>query len=176
MVDLDLMDGEALRRVQAPLKKQYREMPDTALITLKAQGRLGEGITCKVETGKMLVEAGLHPATGGSGFAACSGDMLLEALVACAGVTLAAVATSIGVELLDATIRAEGDLDFRGTLGVSKEIAVGFQRIRLYFDLDTQAPDEQIETLIRLTERYCVILQTLRNAPEITTTSTKSHN
>lgn len=172
MIDLDVMDGEALRKIQAPLKKQYREMPDTALITLKAQGRLGEGITCKVETGKTLVEAGLHPATGGTGLAICSGDMLLEALVACAGVTLAAVATSIGVELRDATIRAEGDLDIRGTLGISKEISVGFQRIRLYFDLDTQAPDEQVATLIRLTERYCVVFQTLRKVPEITTTST----
>ncbi|MEO8606552.1 MAG: OsmC family protein [Chloroflexota bacterium] len=167
------MDGEALRQLQAPLKEQYRQTPEAAFITLKAQGRLGEGIACKVETGKSLVEAGLHPATGGDGMAVCSGDMLLEALVACAGVTLAAVSTAINVELRDATIRAEGDLDFRGTLGVSKEAPVGFQHIRLYFDLDTDAADEQIATLIRLTERYCVVLQTLRQSPEITTTSSK---
>ena len=154
-------------------KQRYRETPEAALITLKAQGRIGEEITCKVETGKALAEAGLHPATGGNGLAVCSGDMLLEALVACAGVTLSAVSTSIGVELRDATVRAEGDLDFRGTLGVSKEVPVGFQRIRLYFDLDTDAADDQIATLIRLTERYCVVLQTLRNTPEITTTSIK---
>jgi uncharacterized OsmC-like protein len=167
------MDGEALRQIQAPLKEQYREMPEAAFITLKAQGRLGEGIACKVETGKALVEAGLHPATGGDGLAVCSGDMLLEALVACAGVTLAAVATAINVELRDATIRAEGDLDFRGTLGVSKETPVGFQHIRLYFDLDTDAADELVATLIRLPERYCVVLQTLRHSPEITTTTAK---
>jgi len=173
MVDLDMLDADALRQLQAPLKKQYRQSPESAMITLKAQGRLGEGITCKVETGKALVDAGLHPATGGNGLVACSGDMLLEALVACAGVTLAAVATSISVKLHDATIRAEGDLDFRGTLAVSKDVAVGFQRIRLYFDLDTDATDEQVASLIRLTERYCVVLQTLRQVPEIMTTSVK---
>ncbi|MBA3871416.1 MAG: OsmC family protein [Anaerolineae bacterium] len=167
-------DGDALRELQAPLKEKYRKTPEAALITLKAQGRLGEGISCKVDTGKVLVEAGLHPATGGSGLSVCSGDMLLEALVACAGVTLAAVATAINVELRDATIRAEGDLDFRGTLGVSKEAAVGFQQIRLYFDLDTAASDEQVTTLIRLTERYCVVLQTLRQPPEIKATTQKS--
>lgn len=166
------MDGATLRQLQAPLKEHYRETPSAALVTLKAQGRLDEGLVCKVETGRMLVEAGLHPATGGHEFAACSGDMLLEALVACAGVTLAAVAAALDVELRDALIRAEGDLDFRGTLGVSKEVAVGFQQIRLFFDLDTQASDEQVATVIRLTERYCVVLQTLRQAPEITTTAT----
>lgn len=169
------MKAEDLRSRQAPLKEHYKEAPTAALITLKAQGRLGEGVTCKVQTGKALVEAGLHPATGGDGLSVCSGDMLLEALAACAGVTLKAVATAIGVELRDAVIRAEGDLDFRGTLGVSKEVPVGFQRIRLYFDLDTDATDEQLATLIRLTERYCVVFQTLRQSPELqvsrTTTS-----
>jgi len=172
MVDLDMLDGKALREIQSPLKQRYRETPEAAMITLKVQGRLGEGITCTVNTGKMLVEAGLHPATGGNGLALCSGDMLLEAVVACAGVTLAAVATSIGVDLQDAMIRAEGDLDFRGTLAVSKETPVGFQRIRLYFDLHTDASADQVASLIRLTERYCVVLQTLRQAPEITTNTT----
>ena len=135
------------------------------MITLKAQGRLGEGITCRVETGKALVEAGLHPATGGDGLLACSGDMLLEALIACAGVTLSAVATSIGVVIRAGTIHAEGDLDFRGTLGVSKEAPVGLQRIRLHFDLETDASEEQLATLVRLTERYCVVYQTLQQSP-----------
>jgi uncharacterized OsmC-like protein len=161
------MKTEELRSLQAPLKELYREHPEDALITLKAQGRIGEGITCRVETGRALVEAGLHPATGGSGFAACSGDMLLEALVACAGVTLSAVATALGIELRDGTIRAEGDLDFRGTLGVSKEAPVGFRNIRLHFDLDTGASEEQLATLIRLTERYCVVYQTLCQNPEV---------
>ncbi|MHB8628483.1 MAG: OsmC family protein [Aggregatilineales bacterium] len=161
------MKTEELRSLQTPLKERYREQPESAFLTLKAQGRLGDGITCKVQTGKALVEAGLHPATGGNGLNVCSGDMLLEALVACAGVTLSAVATAIGVELRDANIRAEGDLDFRGTLGVSKEIPVGFQHIRLYFTLDTDASDEQLATLIRLTERYCVVYQTLRQSPDI---------
>lgn len=164
---------EELRRLQAPLKQHYRQTPEAASITLKARGRLGEGIVCKVETGSALVEAGLHPATGGNDLSICSGDMLLEALVACAGVTLAAVATAINIELQDAVIRAEGDLDFRGTLGVSKETPVGFQSIRLYFDLDTNATDEQVTTLIRLTERYCVVLQTLRTSPEITSSISK---
>ncbi len=155
------MNSDELRALQAPLKERYRQQPDAALITLSAQGRLGDGVSCKVETGKALVAAGLHPATGGDGFAACSGDMLLEALVACAGVTLGAVATGLGIALRDATIRAEGDLDFRGTLGVSKEAPVGFQGIRLYFDLDTDADAEQLATLQRLTERYCVVYQTL---------------
>jgi uncharacterized OsmC-like protein len=138
------MNADEIRSRQAPLKEQYRQRADTALITLRAEGRLGEGTTCKLETGKALVEAGLHPATGGDGLAACSGDMLLEALVACAGVTLSAVATSLGIELRDATIHAEGDLDFRGTLGVSKDVAVGFQRIRLRFDLDTDADQKRV--------------------------------
>ena len=160
------MKAEELRAIQAPLKERYKEQPAAALVTLKAQGRLGEGITCKVETGKALAAAGLHPATGGDGFAACSGDMLLEALVACAGVTLNAVATAIGVELRDGIVKAEGDLDFRGTLGVSKEALVGFQKIRLKFELDTDASEEQLATLIRLTERYYVVYQTLRQPPE----------
>jgi uncharacterized OsmC-like protein len=161
------MKTEALRAIQAPLKEQYREKPRSAVITLRAQGRLGEGVTCSVETGKALVDAGLHPATGGDGFHACSGDMLLQALVACAGVTLNAVATAIGVQLRDATVRAEGDLDVRGTLGMQKDVPVGFHDIRLDFDLDTDAPEEQLATLLRLTERYCVIFQTLQNAPRI---------
>jgi len=161
------MKTEELRTLQKPLKERYQEQPEAALITLKAQGRLGEGITCKVETGKALVEAGLHPATGGNGFHACSGDMLLEALAACAGVTLCAVATAIGVELRDGVVKAEGDLDFRGTLGVSKEAPVGFRDIRLHFDLDTDASEEQLAALMRLTERYCVVYQTLRQPPEI---------
>jgi uncharacterized OsmC-like protein len=161
------MNADELRALQAPLKQKYRETPQAAVVTLKAQGRLGEGITCKVETGKALVEAGLHPATGGDGLFACSGDMLLEALVACAGVTMQAVATAIGVELRDGTVTAEGDLDFRGTLAVSKEAPVGFRNIRLHFDLDTDAGEEQLASLIRLTERYCVVYQTLRNTPEI---------
>ena len=164
------MKTEELRALQAPLKERYREQPAAALITLKAEGRLGEGVTCSVQTGKALVAAGLHPATGGDGLSLCSGDMLLEALVACAGVTLNAVATAIGVELRDAVVRAEGDLDFRGTLGVAKDAPVGFQRIRLAFDLDTDATEEQVATLIRLTERYCVVLQTLRQPPTIDVT------
>jgi uncharacterized OsmC-like protein len=161
------MDGETLRTIQAPLKEQYRIDPRAAVITLKAQGRLGEGVSCSVETGRALVDAGLHPATGGDGLHACSGDMLLQALVACAGVTLNAVATAIGVELRDATVRAEGDLDVRGTLGMQKDVPVGFQDIRLRFELDTEAAEEQVATLLRLTERYCVIFQTLRNSPRI---------
>jgi len=161
------MNADDLRSLQAPLKELYRADPAVALITLRARGRIGEGITCNVDTGKSVVEAGLHPATGGSGMAACSGDMLLEALAACAGVTLSAVATSIGVKINDGYVTAEGDLDFRGTLGVSKEVPIGFQRIRLRFDLETDASDEQLNTLFRLTERYCVVYQTLRGSPEI---------
>jgi len=157
------MDIEQLRSVQAPLKERYRNEPAAAWITLKAEGRLGEGITCNVQTGQALVEAGLHPATGGSGLSACSGDMLLQALVACAGVTLNAVATALDIQVRDAKIDAEGDLDFRGTLGVDKETPVGFQNIRLQFKLDTDATDEQLATLLRLTERYCVVFQTLNN-------------
>lgn len=164
------MKTEELRALQAPLKQKYREEPDVAVITLKAQGRIDEGITCNVETGRALVKAGLHPATGGDGFAVCSGDMLLEALVACAGVTLNAVATAIEVELQGGTIIAEGDLDFRGTLGVSKEAPVGFKDIRLDFHLETDATEEQLATLIRLTERYCVVYQTLCNTPDLAIT------
>jgi uncharacterized OsmC-like protein len=161
------MDTQELRAIQAPLKERYKDTPQAALIPLKAEGRLGEGITCKVQTGQALVAAGLHPATGGDGLSACSGDMLLEALVACAGVTLGAVATAIGVEVRSGVVRAEGDLDFRGTLGVVKDAPVGFARIRLSFDLDTDASEEQRSTLIRLTERYCVVYQTLRQSPEM---------
>jgi uncharacterized OsmC-like protein len=162
------MQQEELKSLQAPLKERYREDPSAALITLHADGRLGEGVTCSLETGKALVTAGLHPATGGTGLAACSGDMLLEALVACAGVTLNAVATALGIPLRDATLRAEGDLDFRGTLGVAKDAPVGFQAIRLTITLDTDATEEQIATLLRLTERYCVVYQTLAHPPALT--------
>ena len=161
------MNADELRSLQAPIKEGYRQRPETALVTLRAEGRIDEGITCKVETGKTLVEAGLHPATGGDGLGACSGDMLLEALVGCAGVTLRAVATALGLQLRDATIRAEGDLDFRGTLGVSKDVAVGFQQIRLHFHLDTNASEEQLAALLRLTERYCVVYQTLNHPVKI---------
>jgi uncharacterized OsmC-like protein len=164
------MKAEQLKALQAPLKDQYRADPGSALVTLRASGRALAGVSCKVETGRALVEAGLHPATGGDGSLACSGDMLLEALVACAGVTLRAVATAIGVEMSDATITAEGDLDFRGTLGVTKEAPVGFQRIRVHFDLTTGASEEEVATLIRLTERYCVVYQTLRQPPALTVT------
>lgn len=161
------MNADALRAIQAPLKDRYRTQPESARITLRAQGRLGDGVSCSVETGQALVEAGLHPATGGNGLAACSGDMLLQALVACAGVTLNAVATALGIPLRDAQVRAEGDLDFRGTLGVAKEAAVGFQQIRLQFELDTDASEEQLDTLLRLTERYCVVYQTLAHTPSL---------
>ena len=161
------MNAETLRSLQAPLKEKYRQEANTALVTLRAEGRLGEGITCKIETGKAPITAGLHPATGGDGLSACSGDMLLEALVGCAGVTLNAVATALGIHLRDAKVRAEGDLDFRGTLGVSKNVPVGFERIRLRFDLDTDATAEQVATLLRLTERYCVVYQTLSRPAKI---------
>ncbi|HRW65473.1 MAG TPA: OsmC family protein [Candidatus Competibacter sp.] len=164
------MNAEDLRSIQAPLKERYREAPEAALITLRAQGSLGEGVRCKIETGKGLVTAGLHPATGGNGLSACSGDMLLEALVACAGVTLNAVATALGITLREATLQAEGELDFRGTLGLSKAAPVGFQNIRLQFTLDTDASQEQIDTLLRLTERYCVVYQTLARPPTLTIT------
>ncbi|MCB0063533.1 MAG: OsmC family protein [Caldilineaceae bacterium] len=156
------MNAEELKALQAPLKDQYRENPAAALVTLKAEGSLGEGISCRVDTGRALVDAGLHPATGGSGLQACSGDMLLEALAACAGVTLGAVATAIGVDVRSGSVRAEGDLDFRGTLGVAKEAPVGFQAIRLQFDLETDATEEQLAALLKLTERYCVVYQTIR--------------
>jgi uncharacterized OsmC-like protein len=162
------MNADELRALQAPLKQKYRDDADAAVITLRASGDASEGISCKVETGRALVEAGLHPATGGDGTQVCSGDMLLEALVACAGVTLRAVATAIGVNLRHARVTAEGDLDFRGTLGVAKDAPVGFRAIRLRFDLDTDAADEQRAKLIQLTERYCVVLQTLRQTPPIT--------
>ena len=164
------MKSDELRAIQAPLKEKYKETPSAAQITLRSQGRVGEGITCKIETGKAMVEAGLHEATGGTGLSVCSGDMLLEALVACAGVTLNAVATAIGVSLRSGTVRAEGDIDFRGTLGVSKEVPVGFQNIRLFFDLDTDATEEQLASLKKLTERYCVVFQTLQQSPLIKTT------
>ena len=161
------MKAADLKSIQAPLKQQYKDEPKAAIITLRAKGQIGEGVSCKVDTGKAIAEAGLHPATGGDGTSLCSGDMLLEALVACAGVTLSAVATAIGVELKDATVIAEGDLDFRGTLAVSKDAPVGFKSLRLGFELDTDASSEQIESLINLTERYCVVYQTLLNTPEI---------
>ena len=162
------MDSAELRAMQAPYKDKYKSDPDAAIITLKAHGSIDESkIACKVETGRALAVAGLHPATGGSGAELCSGDMLLEALVACAGVTLKAVATALGIPLKAGVVRAEGDLDFRGTLGVTKDAPVGFREIRLTFDLDTEATQEQIESLIKLTERYCVILQTLAKPPKL---------
>lgn len=163
------MKTEELKMLQAPLKQKYSEQPSAALITLKAEGSLGKGISCKVEAGRAMVEAGLHPATGGDGMLACSGDLLLEALVACAGVTLRAVSTAIGVEIKDGIVKAEGDLDFRGTLGVSKEAAVGFKTIRLNFSLETDATPEQLQTLEKLTERYCVVYQTLAKGVSIST-------
>ncbi len=163
------MNSIELKNLQAPLKEQYRAQPDTAIVTLQAQGKIGEGISCKVETGRAIIEAGLHPATGGDGLLACSGDLLLEALVACAGVTLKAVATAIGVELKDGTIKAEGDLDFKGTLGVSKDVPVGFKTIRLHFNIDSNATAEQMESIKKLTERYCVVYQTLSKGVSVET-------
>jgi uncharacterized OsmC-like protein len=165
------MDADALKALQAPLKERYRQAPDAAVVTLKAEGRIAEGVACRVQTSKAMVEAGLHPATGGSGLQACSGDMLLEALVACAGVTLGAVATALGLTVRDARVRAEGDLDFRGTLGVAKEAPVGFRDIRLSFEIDGDMSEEQRATLMKLTERYCVVYQTLRSPPPIATSS-----
>lgn len=162
------MRSDELRALQAPLKEKYREDAGAALITLRAAGSLdSDGLTCKVETGKALVEAGLHPATGGDGMAACSGDMLLEALVACAGVTLKAVATALGIEIRGGTVKAEGDLDFRGTLGVDKTAPVGFRDIRLAFEIDTDAREDQRASLLKLTERYCVIYRTLKEPPPV---------
>lgn len=155
------MDATELRHLQAPLKEKYKTNPETAIIQLKAEGEIGEGISCNVQTGLALVEAGLHPATGGTGLLACSGDLLLQALVACAGVTLKAVATAIGVDIKTGTVKAEGDLDFKGTLGVSKESCVGFKEIRLEFVLNSNATTEQMSSLAKLTERYCVVYQTL---------------
>lgn len=163
------MNASGLKNLQSPLKEKYKTDPGAALITLKAQGNLGEGISCKVETGHALVEAGLHPATGGNGILACSGDMLLEALVACAGVTLSAVATAIGVDIKNGVVKAEGDLDFRGTLGVSKEAPVGFRQIRLSFHLVSNASEEQLASLAKLTERYCVVYQTLCGGTDVET-------
>ena len=164
------MDRQQLRASQDPLKQQYRDDSATALVTLKAQGTLGEGITCSVQTGGALAEAGLHPATGGDGLSLCSGDMLLEALAACAGVTLRAVATSLDIPVAGGTVHVEGDLDFRGTLAVSKEAPVGFRAIRVRYALDTAGTHEQLETLIRLTERYCVVYQTLAGSPHLSST------
>lgn len=163
------MEREELRAVQEPLKQQYRQDPEAAVVTLEAQGELGEGVTCSVKTGRALATAGLHPATGGNGLSLCSGDMLLEALVACAGVTMNAVATSIGVDIRRGLVRAEGDLDFRGTLAVAKDAPVGFRSIRLSFDLDTDADEDELATLLKLTERYCVVFQTIAGAPNLTT-------
>lgn len=163
------METNDLRALQAPLKQQYKDDPRRALVTLRASGRLsGPGVSCRVETGRALVEAGLHPATGGTGLQACSGDMLLEALAACAGVTLRAVATSLEIPVKGGTVHVEGDLDFRGTLGVSKEVPVGFEAIRLRLELDTDATQDQLDTLLKLTERYCVVLQTLRSPTPVT--------
>jgi uncharacterized OsmC-like protein len=160
------MDSAALKALQQPLKEQYRAQPESAVITLHADGRLGEGVSCSVETGRALVEAGLHPATGGDGSLVCSGDMLLQALVACAGVTMRSVATSLGIDV-DGSVRAEGDLDFRGTLAVAKDAPVGFRAIRLVFDLESDATEDELATLLRLTERYCVVLQTLAGSPAL---------
>jgi uncharacterized OsmC-like protein len=164
------MRTEELRALQAPLKERYRGEPGAALVTLSASGSLGEGVSCSVDTGRAIAEAGLHPASGGDGTQLCSGDMLLEALVACAGVTMGAVATSLGISIAAGRVRAEGDLDFRGTLGVDREAPVGFRAIRLTFELETDADDEQLATLQKLTERYCVVLQTISRAPELSTT------
>jgi uncharacterized OsmC-like protein len=163
------MNATELKSLQAPLKEKYREDPLSAFITLKAQGDINEGISCSIETGKAIVQAGLHPATGGTGMLACSGDLLLQALVACAGVTLRAVSTAIGIDIKSGSVKAEGDLDFRGTLGVSKEVPVGFKAIRLLFDLKTNATNEQMESLAKLTERYCVVYQTITSGATIET-------
>jgi uncharacterized OsmC-like protein len=167
-----VMDSDQLRALQAPLKQRYREQPESAMVTLSATGELGEGVSCSVETGRALAEAGLHPATGGDGSLLCSGDMLLEALVACAGVTLRAVSTSLGLSVPAGRVRAEGDLDFRGTLGVDRDAPVGFSAIRLSFELETDADEEQLATLQRLTERYCVVYQTLAGRPALSTSIT----
>jgi uncharacterized OsmC-like protein len=161
------MNAEELKALQAPIKERYRNDPAAAVVTLRASGRIGEGIACRVDTGRALIDAGLHPASGGTGLQACSGDMLLEALVACAGVTLKAVATALNVSLRDAKLTAEGDLDFRGTLGVAKDAPVGFREIRLKFDLESDASADQLKKLLELTERYCVVMQTLRNATAV---------
>jgi uncharacterized OsmC-like protein len=164
------MDREELRAVQTPLKERYKEEPEAAVVTLAADGKLGEGVSCSVQTGRAIAEAGLHPASGGDGSLLCSGDMLLEALVACAGVTLQAVATSLGIEVESGTVRAEGELDFRGTLAVDREAPVGFSAIRLSFELETDADREQLDTLLKLTERYCVVFQTVAGSPQLSAT------
>lgn len=164
------MNRDELRERQGPLKERYKDYPDAALVTLQADGSLGGGVTCSVETGRALAVAGLHPATGGDGLSLCSGDMLLQALAACAGVTLSAVASSLGIPVDSGTVHVEGDLDFRGTLAVSKEVPVGFRAIRLRFELETAADQAELDTLLRLTERYCVVLQTLVHPPEMTCT------
>jgi uncharacterized OsmC-like protein len=163
------MEREQFQAVQAPLKERYRSDPDAAVVTLSAEGELGEGVSCSVQSGRAIAEAGLHPASGGDGTQLCSGDMLLEALVACAGVTLRAVATSLGIAIETGTVRAEGDLDFRGTLAVDREAPVGFSAIRLRFDLDTDADRDQLDTLLKLTERYCVVFQTIAGSPKLST-------
>jgi len=164
------MEREQLREIQAPLKERYREEPGAAVVTLSATGELGEGVSCSVQTGRAIAEAGLHPASGGDGSLLCSGDMLLEALAACAGVTLRAVSTSLGIEVRGGTVRAEGDLDFRGTLAVDRDAPVGFRAIRLTFELDADADEEQLATLLKLTERYCVVLQTIAGSPQLSST------
>ncbi|HEX3621868.1 MAG TPA: OsmC family protein [Acidimicrobiales bacterium] len=166
------MDRDELRERQGPLKQRYKDDPDAAVVTLRAHGTLGEGMTCSIDSGRALAVAGLHPATGGDGLSLCSGDMLLEALAACAGVTLSAVATSMEIAVTAGSVHVEGDLDFRGTLAVSKEAPVGFRAIRVRFDVESDADDARLDTLLRLTERYCVVLQTLRHSPEISMTGT----
>lgn len=166
------MNRDELRAVQGPIKERYRDQPGAAVVTLRAEGQIGEGVTCSVQTGRALVEAGLHPASGGDGLHACSGDMLLQALAACAGVTMKAVATSIGIDA-SGTVRVEGEIDFRGTLGVDKTAPVGFTGVRLTFDLASEATDEELATLLRLTERYCVVFQTLRTPPALSATTTR---
>jgi uncharacterized OsmC-like protein len=161
------MDQTELRAIQGPLKERYQEEPDAAMVTLSAEGTLGEGVSCSVDTGRAIAEAGLHPASGGDGTHLCSGDMLLEALAACAGVTLGAVSTSLGIEVRSGKVHAEGDLDFRGTMAVDHEAPVGFQEIRLRFELDTDASEKELETLLRLTERYCVVFQSLTSPPRL---------
>jgi uncharacterized OsmC-like protein len=165
--NLSTMERDELRSIQAPLKERYEEVPEAALVTLKASGSLGEGVSCSVDTGRALAEAGLHPASGGDGTQLCSGDMLLEALVACAGVTLRAVAASLGIAVDGGTVRAEGELDFRGTLAVDRGAPVGFRSIRLEFELETDASEDELATLLKLTERYCVVFQTISTPPEL---------
>jgi len=170
----NIMNSEELKKLQSPIKSKFQKDPKTAIITLRAEGKIGEGISCKIETGRTLVEAGLHPATGGDGMLACSGDMLLESLVACAGVTLSAVATSIGIKIKDGTVKAEGDLDFRGTLAVDKDVQVGFKRIRLIFELNCNEDADKIQTLLKLTKRYCIVYQTIISGTEVNTRIDKS--